>query len=97
MVDMFCHFSAFVYAVRTVLCVWTAQSHISDYMLIFTANKQRQVFEVQQIAVMYLATQCGNIQVNSAFTLPSKNYPRTTARRYRKAPNICHWVLKWLN
>jgi len=94
MVDMFCHLSAVVYAIRTVLCVRAAQSHISDYMHIFTANKQRRVFEVQQIAVMYPATQCGNIQANSAFTLPSKNYPRTTARGYRKAPNICHWVLK---
>jgi len=94
MVDMFCHFSAAVYAILTVLYVWTAQSHISDYVLIFTANKERRASEVQQIAVMYLATKCGNIQANRAFNLPSKNYPRTTARGYRKAPNICHWVLE---
>ena len=78
-----------LYAVRTVLCVRTAQSHISDYVLIFTANKQRRVFYVQQKAVMYPATQRGNIQANSACDLPSKTIlelqPRDTERRQASA------------
>jgi len=89
MVDMFCHFSVVLYGIPTVLCVRTAQPHISDYMLIFTTDKERQVFEVQQIVVMYLATQCRNIQANSAFTLPSKTIlelqPGDTERRQTSA------------